>query len=150
VLIKQCNDPIEVVSIFKNAEVTFEEIKVPPELRGILIRSYLNDQSKALVARLYPEKSVEYREIKDLILNEYKLNAATYQEKFSSLSKDEHMYQVNTCVREDDTDFGNLHPCEIYSSGDELKICTLLPSQRIDMNSVSHLSDDDKQQLFAT
>lgn len=89
VLIKQSNDPIEIVAFFKNAEATFEEIKVPPELRGILIRPFLNDRSKALVARLDPEKSVKYLEIKDLILKEYKLSAATYQEKFSSLTKDD-------------------------------------------------------------
>jgi len=43
VLIKQSNDPIEVVAFFRNAEATFREVQVPPELRGILIRPYLND-----------------------------------------------------------------------------------------------------------
>ena len=36
----------------------------------------------------------------------------------------EHMYHFKKCVREEDTDFGDLHPCEIHSSGDEVKNCT--------------------------
>ena len=89
VLIRQSNDPVEVVAFFRNAEATFKEINVPQDLRGILIRPYLNDRSKALVARLDPERSVKYQEIKDLILKEYKLSPASYQEKFTTLTKDD-------------------------------------------------------------
>ena len=89
VLIKQSNDPIEVVAFFRNAEATFREVQVPPELRGILIRPYLNDRSKALVARLEAGRSVMYEEIKTLVLNEHKLSPAAYQEKFGVLRKDE-------------------------------------------------------------
>ena len=60
----------------------------------------------------------------------------------------ERVYQINTCVREEDTDFGDLHPCEFHSSGGDANHCRLLRSQRIEKNSVSHLSEVEKQQLF--
>ena len=64
VLIKQSNDPFEVAAFFKNAEATFKEISVPQELWEVLIRPYLNDQPKALLARFDSARSVKYQDIK--------------------------------------------------------------------------------------
>ena len=37
-LTKQSNDALETVAFFRNAEALFQEVGVPAELRGILIR----------------------------------------------------------------------------------------------------------------
>jgi len=52
---------------------------------------------------------------------------------------------VNTCaiIRDEDSDFGSVQTCPTLQLSDEM-----LPSQCIDRSSVSHLSDDEKQQLF--
>lgn len=88
-LTKQSNDALDTVAFFRNAEVLFHEVKVPAELRGILIRPFLNERSKTLVARLAPECAARYDEIKALILKEYKMSPATYKEKFNTLVKDD-------------------------------------------------------------
>jgi len=87
-LTKQSNDALDTVAFFRNA-VLFHEVKVPAELRGILIRPFLNERYKTLVARLAPERAARYDEIKALILKEYKMSPATYKEKFNTLVKND-------------------------------------------------------------
>ena len=69
------------------------------------------------------------------------------------ICSDNHIFRTSTCVREEDTDFGDLQPCELQPTGhtvrSEVKDSSLLPSQRIEENSLLHLSDVEKQQLFA-
>ena len=86
---RQSNDPIETVAFFRNAEVLFEALEVPTELRGILIRPFLNDKSKSFITRLDDQKAADYNELKKLVLVENQLTPATYREKFSSLRKDD-------------------------------------------------------------
>jgi len=52
---------------------------------------------------------------------------------------------VNTCaiIRDEDCAFGSVQTCPPLQLSDDM-----LPNQRIDPSSVSHLSDDEKQQLF--
>jgi len=85
----QSNDALEVISFFRNAEALFKKLDVPADLRGVLIRPYLNERSKGLIARLDDTKIADYDEIKSLILKEYKLNPATYRERFNNLRKQE-------------------------------------------------------------
>ena len=90
---KQTNDPIEVVAFFRNVERLFIDFKVPVDLQSALLRPFLTDRSKALIAKLSPEKSSRYRDIKDAILKEYKISAPMYRDKFNELNKtDEQTY----------------------------------------------------------
>ena len=98
-LTKQSNDALETVAFFRNAETLFHEVGVPAELRGILIRPFLNERSKTLVARLDPARAAHYEEIKDLILKEYKLSPAAYREKFNMLIKDDSETYAMYCSR---------------------------------------------------
>ena len=84
---RQSNDALEAVTFFRTAEALFQKLEVPAELQGILIRPFLNDRSKTLVARLDDKQAASYDEIKTLILREYKLSPATYREKFNTLRK---------------------------------------------------------------
>ena len=57
-------------------------------------------------------------------------------------SSDSHI-KINTRVHDDNTDFGELQPCEFHTQGhDERAECEDhdLPSKRIDANSLSHLT----------
>ena len=85
---RQSNDPIEAITFFRNAEALFDTLEVPDDIKGVIIRPYLNDRAKALVARLDDKQAANYKEIKSLILKEYKLTPATYREKFNELQKD--------------------------------------------------------------
>jgi len=46
------HDAWETPTFFKNIEALFAQISVPNALRGMLIRPFLNDRCKAMVARL--------------------------------------------------------------------------------------------------
>ena len=74
---------------FRNVEALFSQLKVPAALRGMLIRPFLNDRCKVLVARLDAADAAQYDVIKAAILNELKLNPASYREKFNTLRKEE-------------------------------------------------------------
>jgi len=88
-LTKQSNDALETVAFFRNAETLFHDVELSAELRGILIRPFLNERPKTLVARLDPARAAHYEEIKDLIFIEYKLSPAAYREKFNMLVNDD-------------------------------------------------------------
>ena len=84
---RMTNDPVEIVSFFKSVENCFDTLKVPPELRAMLIRPHLNEKARALVTRLTPEVANKYESVRDAILEEYKLTPNLYLEKFNSLVK---------------------------------------------------------------
>ena len=84
---RQSNDALEAITFFRTAEALFQKLEVPAGLQGILIRPFLNDRSKTLVARLDDKQAASYDEIKAMILREYKLSPATYREKFNTLRK---------------------------------------------------------------
>ena len=86
---RQGPDPIETVSFFRNAENLFRTLEVPQDLRAVLIRPFLNDKAKALIARLEPHHASDYDALKALILRENKLTPTTYREKFTTLKKAE-------------------------------------------------------------
>jgi hypothetical protein len=86
---RQPNDAWETPTFFRNVEALFAQIKVPAALRGMLVRPFLNDRCKALVARLDAAEAAQYDVIKATILNELKLNPASYREKFNTLRKEE-------------------------------------------------------------
>ena len=83
---KQTNDPIEVVAFFRNVERLFHDFKVPVELQAAIVKPFLTERAKALVAKLDPSKS-SYKDIKEAILREYKVSAPMYREKFNDLVK---------------------------------------------------------------
>ena len=54
---KMPTEPIEIVSWFIALEKLFDQLEVPAELRSVLIRPYLNERAKALLARCDLEKN---------------------------------------------------------------------------------------------
>jgi len=60
---------------------------VPEDLRGTLLRPYLNERSKLLVARMEAKDAADYATVKALLLKEYKMSPAMYRETFNTLSK---------------------------------------------------------------
>ena len=60
---KQTNDPIEVVAFAQNVERLFHDFKVPVELQAAIVKPFLTERAKALVAKLDPSKSL-YKDIR--------------------------------------------------------------------------------------
>ena len=85
---KMPTEPIEVVSWFMALEKLFNQLEVPAELRSVLLRPYLNERVKALLARCDLEKTGDYNAIKEFLLREMRLSRSIYLEKFNSLARD--------------------------------------------------------------
>ncbi len=81
------NDPIEIVSFFRNVEHLYKTFNVPDDLQASLLRPYLNDRARILVGRLDQDQAQKYGEVKSMLLKEFKLTPATYLERFNSLLK---------------------------------------------------------------
>ena len=62
--------PIEVVSWFISLERLYEQLKVPVELRAVLMRPYLTVRAKTLLARCDISESADYEAIKKYLLQE--------------------------------------------------------------------------------
>ena len=75
--------PIEVVSWFISLERLYEQLKVPAELRAVLMRPYLTVRAKALLARCDISKSADYETIKKYVLQEMHLSASVYLDRAS-------------------------------------------------------------------
>jgi len=117
--------PAEVVhflTYFKDVERLFEKFQVPDELKAHLLRPYLNEKAKILVSRMDPEKSNSYEEVKAMLLREFQLSPALYQEKF------------NTDTRKSD------ETCLLYSARLVAILDAYLESRKID-KSYEKLTD---------
>ena len=61
-------------------------------------------------------------------------------------------FKISTCVRDEDTDFGELQPCELCLTGGLTDSMTesgvSLPSQKIDLNSLAHLTETQQKELL--
>jgi len=54
----------------------------------VLSRPYLNDQTKALLARCDLEKTGDYKAIKEFLLRKRRLSPSIYWEKLNSLTRE--------------------------------------------------------------
>ena len=69
-------------------EKLFDQLEVPGELRAVLLRPYLNDRAKALLARCDLDKTGDYNAIKEYLLREMRFSPSVYLEKFNSMTRD--------------------------------------------------------------
>jgi len=90
--IRMVADPIELISFLRNCEQLFAVYDVPASLQAILIRPFLNERARTYLTKLDPQVSGDYTQLKDALLQEFKLSANVYRERF------------NTCIKSaDDT-----------------------------------------------
>lgn len=82
-------DILDVIPFFKNVENLFQVYDVPRNLQPVLIRPFLNDKAKALMAQLDPAVTVEYRLLKEAMLREFQLSPAKYLERFNTYKRPE-------------------------------------------------------------
>ena len=71
-------DPLDAVVFFRRAEQLFADYKIPPEFQAKVISA----RGKAVLSKLNPEVTAEYKVMKAVVLQELKLYATTYLEKF--------------------------------------------------------------------
>jgi hypothetical protein len=81
------DDPLDLVPFFKHIEQLFDELGTTEELKVKLLRPYLNERAKMLVARVDPDKSNDFKFIKDYLLREFQLSPKVYLERFNTVVK---------------------------------------------------------------
>jgi len=75
------------VAFFRAVERMFFDYKVPDNLQATIVRPFLSDRSKNLVAKMDPDKSRKYKEVKELILKKYKVSSTMYRDRFNQMIK---------------------------------------------------------------
>jgi transposase InsO family protein len=81
------NDPLDLVPFFNHIEQLFGELKVNDELKVKLLRPYLNERAKVLVARMDATKANDFKFVKEYLLREFQLSPKVYLERFNTLNK---------------------------------------------------------------
>jgi len=87
-IIKMSSDPVEVASFFRQIDDLYTKFEVPENLRAKLVKPYLNDKAKLVVARLDPSLADDYKLLKEAILCEFKTTPSYLLNKFQTLTKD--------------------------------------------------------------
>jgi len=90
---RQTNDPLETVAFFRTVEQQFFMITrwiLHPET--ILVR-----QIKRLMAKMDPDKSRIYKEVKDMILKEYKVSLNVYHDRLNTLTQSDDQTLCHVC-----------------------------------------------------
>ena len=81
-------EPVDVISWFISLENLFDQLEVPGELRAVLMRPYLNERAKTLLARCNVDQTASYDEVKRYLLQEMRLSSSVYLDKFNSVTRD--------------------------------------------------------------
>ena len=81
-------EPVEVISWFISLERLFTQLQVPSELKLILMRPYLNDRAKGLLASCDLSQSQNFDAVKRYLLQEMRLSPSEYLDKFNAASRE--------------------------------------------------------------
>ena len=87
VLGRMPTDAADLPAFFENAERLFDNIGAPAEFQAQLLLPYLTDKARALVGRMDKTKASTYKEVKDLLLREYKLTPWAYLTRYQTATK---------------------------------------------------------------
>ena len=87
VLGRMPNDAADLPAFFENAERLFENMRIPSAFQAQLLMPYLTEKARALIARMDQSKASSYKEVKDLLLREYKLTPWAYLNRYQTATK---------------------------------------------------------------
>jgi hypothetical protein len=84
---KMSSDPIELIPFFEHIENLFLDLKVDENIKVKLIRPFLNDRAKALLARMDVTNADKYDLVKNYLLHEFQLSPRVYLERFHIVTR---------------------------------------------------------------
>jgi hypothetical protein len=84
---KMPSDALELIPLLRNVEKLFSDFRVSDELKVHLLKPHLTEQACNLIARMDPEKSSQYDDVKTMLLHEFKLSASSLLDRFNSLTR---------------------------------------------------------------
>ncbi|KAM7313018.1 uncharacterized protein ISCGN_002939 [Ixodes scapularis] len=74
---------------FKGAETMLASCEVPQDLHGALVLPFLNEKASAVVANRAEGRVLQYKELRDIILDELKMTPDEYKRRFHVARKQE-------------------------------------------------------------
>jgi len=78
------SDAADLPAFFQNAERIFGDINAPETFRAQLLLPYLSNKALALVSKMDQRHASSYKEVKALILREYKMTPLAYYNKYQN------------------------------------------------------------------
>ncbi|KAH7972469.1 hypothetical protein HPB52_012463 [Rhipicephalus sanguineus] len=72
---------------FRSAENMLRSCDIPDEVQGAIIVSFLNENSRTLVANRAEDRVLSYKEVRDLVLHELKLTPEKYKHRLYACRK---------------------------------------------------------------
>jgi len=79
---------IDGIPLFSNVEQLFRVYGVPSALQAILLRPFFNEKATSILGKLSAEFLGDYARLKAALLQEFKLSANVYLERFNTCRKD--------------------------------------------------------------
>ncbi len=76
------SDIADIPIYFEGIEKLYSSFEVPSALQAKLLLPYLNDKAKSLLLRLEQSKQDVYKEVKQFLLNEFRLTPIQFKSKF--------------------------------------------------------------------
>jgi hypothetical protein len=80
------SDPIELIPFFDHIEHLFADLKVDENMKVKLVRPFLNDRAKSLLARMDVSLADDYGLVKNYLLREFQLSPRVYLELFHTVN----------------------------------------------------------------
>ena len=71
----------------RNGKELFAVYDIPASLQAILIQPFLNDRARTYLTKLDPRVCGDYTQLQDAMLQEFKLSANVYLERFNTCIK---------------------------------------------------------------
>ena len=81
------SDAADLPAFFENAERLFSEVQAPQEMRAQLLLPYLSDKARVIVSKMDQKRASSYKDVKALILREYKMTPLAYYHKYQTATK---------------------------------------------------------------
>ena len=80
-------DPIDAPLFFDNVSKLFERYKVPADIQTVLLHPHLSNKAKNLLARMDQSAVNNFVDVRDFLLNQFRLTPADYRKRFNEITR---------------------------------------------------------------
>ena len=84
---KMGEDPIDAPLFFDNVSKLFERYKVPADIQTVLLHPHLSNKAKNLLARMDQSAVNNFVDVRDFLLNQFRLTPADYRKRFNEITR---------------------------------------------------------------
>jgi len=86
---KMTNEPIDLLLFFDQIERQFLDLKVPDDLKVMLIKPFLNDRARYLISQVASTRAADYVHVKTYLLQQLRLVPQAMLDMFNTITRHE-------------------------------------------------------------